>query len=268
MLKNKRRDVLLETAFYTEGPVISSCGEIYVTTLLGGQMLKINAAYEIEEWATCLCPNGQFIGQNGDHFVCDSKQGSIERFDNLGNHLGRYFEGTVNDYKVTCPNDLYVGKDGEIYFTDSVRYTGAVIYIDKDGESLVVARELDYPNGVVYDRDRSCLYVAESYKNRVLKIDLNAQEHNVTVLVELPCHHSGEESKNLPDGLFLDKEDNLWIAHYGMGLLHCYNLSEQNLTSMDSQISLTSNVFVNDQCIVITGGEGEPGPGRIRIIER
>lgn len=258
---------MIETDFYTEGPVVDGHGVIYVTTLLGKQILKIDDQRQPTVWASSSCPNGQIIAANGHRFVCNSTTGTIEKFDEQGRHLGVFFQGTVEGYVVSCPNDIWVGEQG-LFFTDSVRHSGAVIFLDHQGQGRVIAQNLDYPNGIVYDERLNCLYVAESFKNRILKIDLSLQDNPVSTLLDLPKHPSGEESKNLPDGLFLEHNEQLWIAHYGMGQYHCFQLQQKLLTSFDSQITLTSNIYVNDEIIVLTGGEGEPGPGRIRIINR
>lgn len=266
-LKKFEKDVLVDTPFYTEGPVVDSLGNVYVTNLLGGQILKIEPS-NIEEWAQCESPNGQFITANGDHIICNSLAGSLDYFTSNGDCLRSWHIGQVDDYIVQCPNDLWVEPDLSIFFTDSVRHEGAVLRIGKGGLIQVIAKNLDYPNGIVYDAKKKCLYVAESFKNRILKIQHDVVPVEVTVLVDLPQHSSGKESDNLPDGLTFDSSGNLWIAHYGMGLVHCFNFKQNKLFSMESLIPLTSNIHVDDQRIVITGGISEPGPGRVRIINR
>src|SRR5690606_35847378 len=118
---------------------------------------------------------------------------------------------------------------------------GGVVFIGKRRAAELIADRLDYPNGIVFDEKRNCLYVAESYKNRIIKINLNHPDHPVSTLVNLPSHPSGDESKNLPDGLFLEENEKLWIAHYGMRQYHCYHIDKQSLDSFDSQITLCSN---------------------------
>src|SRR5690606_28668031 len=78
----------------------------------------------------------------------------------------------IDDVKVRCPNDIAINQEDGFYFTDSVRDTGAVFFMDWNGNGSVVARDIDYANGIVYHKRKQLLYVAESYKNRILKIDL------------------------------------------------------------------------------------------------
>lgn len=258
---------MITTDYYTEGPVIDKSGNIYVTNLQGGQILKVEEDETLVEWAHCTSPNGQFIAPNGDHYVCNSVKGSIERFDAGGTHIKTMIPGRIQGYRVQCPNDLWVEKQG-LFFTDSRRHKGAVLFIDNSGTGYMIAKNLDYPNGIVYNQRLNFLYVAESFKNRILKIDLNQKGYPIETLINLPNHPSLDESRNLPDGLFLERDQNLWVAHHGMGMIHRYCLANKKLMSYQSKITLTSNIYVNNATIVITGGEAEPGPGLIRIIKR
>ncbi|WP_270090452.1 SMP-30/gluconolactonase/LRE family protein [Sphingobacterium sp. SYP-B4668] len=261
-------DIMLTTDFYTEGPVIGKQGEIYVTNILGGQILRIDDRYTMDEWAVCKSPNGQFMSTGGDHFVCNTLDGTIEHYDSKGNFVKTWFKGKLDDHLVKATNDLWVKSDGSIFFTDSVRINGAIGYITPQGEAQLIKNGLDYPNGIVYDTLRNFLYVAESYQNRILKVDVSRTGAPVEVLVDLPIHPSRRMVDNLPDGLAMDGNSHLLIAHYGMGLLHRYDLASRTLRSFHTQIPLTSNVAIGDGCIVITGGMQEPGPGKIRILKR
>ena len=269
MNKNEHRNVRLEKiaslSFYTEGPAMDSKGNVYCTTLAGGTILKINTGNKISEWAHSDCPNGQTILPNDDHLVCDVKLAAVRRFDSNGrfvkNEIEKYCDGT----EVYCPNDLITDNDGNIYFTDSVRNEGKVFFAGANGGQSILAKDLDYPNGLVISSDQKILYVTESYKNRILKIDLESPgkaKDNVGVFAELPKNISGKKEDNLPDGLSLDHNGNLWVAHYGMQLLHKLSSQGELLCSIDTGMPLTSNLFfLNPETIVVTGGYGEPGPG-------
>ena len=126
-----------------------------------------------------------------------------------------------------------------------------------DGRQQILAANLDYPNGIVLSHDQSVLYVAESYKNRIIKIDLESPglaKGGANVFAELPRHQSGEEQANLPDGLTLDNEGNLWVAHYGMQAVHKLSPQGMLLSSTDTTLPLTSNlVFADEKTLIITG---------------
>lgn len=253
--------------FYTEGPAIDSIGNIYCTTLSGGAILKIDTENKITEWAHSDCPNGQIILPDGDHLICDVKLSAVRRFDGDGRLVKNEVEKYCDDMPVYCPNDLVTDSEGNIYFTDSIRNDGKVCFLGINGEQSILARDLDYPNGLVLSFDQKKLFVAESYNNRILKIDLESAgkaKGNIQVLTELPAHTSGKKENNLPDGLAMDHEGNIWVAHYGMQSIHQLSPEGKLLSSIDTGMPLTSNLFfLNHETIVVTGGYGEPGPGGI-----
>ena len=262
-----RNSLLVDTLFYTEGPVLSREGNLYFTMLSGGQIMQLDAQGNLTEWAQSTCPNGQYILENGEHWVCDSKLGKVVRFSTDGTFLGNVNSDICAGLQVNVPNDLVVDKKGDLYFTDSIRHKGSVFKISKQGEEELIATGLDYPNGLVLTEDESCLFVAESYKNRILCFDLTRPPEKravFEVFIELPFNVSGEEIGNLPDGIALNSQGLMAVAHYGMQAVQIISPDGHLLASYDSGMPCTSNVFfVEDHTLIVTGGFSEPGPGAV-----
>jgi gluconolactonase len=251
--------------FYTEGPAMDSEGNVYCTTLSGRAILRIDTENKITEWAYSDCPNGQIVLPDDDHLVCDVRLAAVRRFDSNGKFIKNEIEKYCAGVEVYCPNDLITDSSGNIYFTDSVRDKGKVCFLGANGEQNILVNDLDYPNGLVLSSDKKTLYVAESYKNRVIKIALESAgktKDPIEVFADLPTHSSGKEINNLPDGLAMDRDGNLWVAHYGMQAIHKLSPEGKLLTSIDTNMPFTSNLlFCDPGTIVVTGGYGEPGPG-------
>lgn len=256
----------IELPFYSEGPAVDSRGDVYCTNLSGGQILKIHADGEAEEWARSACPNGQIILANDDHLVCDSRLGTIRRYDVKGKLMEDLMDGFCAGREIQVPNDLVADKQGAVYFTDSTRQNGCVGYIGKNGEQFILAEGLDYPNGLALSPDGRALYVAESYKNRILSVSLNRTAPQVSVISDLPVHSSGRDADNLPDGLKLDGRGNIWVAHYGMGSVQVISKEGKLIRTLETGFSLTSNLCFSGGKLLVTGGIGEPGPGSLIII--
>lgn len=260
-----RIEKISDLPFYTEGPAMDSKGNIYCTTLSGGTILKIDAGNNISEWAYSGCPNGQIVLPDDDHLICDVKLAAIRRFDSNGRFVKNEIEKYCAGAEVYCPNDLLTDSNGNIYFTDSVRNKGKICFSGINGVQSILANDLDYPNGLVMSFDQETLYVAESYKNRIIKVSLEGagkMKGRIDVFAALPTHSSGKETGNLPDGLALDRDGNLWVAHYGMQCLHKLSPEGKLLDSINTNMPLTSNLFFyNPETIIVTGGYGEPGPG-------
>lgn len=265
--RNVIRERIADLQFYTEGPAADHQGNFYCTTLSGGSILKIDQDNGISVWAESPCPNGQIILPDGDHLVCDVTLLAIRRFSPDGKFLRNEIEGFCSDQPVYAPNDLIADADGGVYFTDSRRYEGKVCFLGINGEQKIVAAGLDYPNGLVLSSDGKSLYVAESYKNRIVRIKLKAPglaDSDFHVHANLPQHTSGKEQDNLPDGLALNGSGELLVAHYGMQAIQLLSDKGETVASIDTGMPLTSNLcLIDEQTLIVTGGYGEPGPGAI-----
>ena len=263
---------IIQLDFYTEGPVMDGDGNIFCTTLTGGNILKISKNGNPSIWAQSACPNGQVILANGDHLVCDSALPSIGRYNRDGVFLGHVMHETCGGVKVNVPNDLIVDKSGGLYFTDSVRNDGKVFHLSAGGSEKVVATGLDYPNGLALSADEKILFVAESYQNRIIAIDLASPGVTAActrIVADLPSHHSGKAEANLPDGIAVDSNSQIWVAHYGMGAIQVITVDGFLIHSLEIPFPLVSNVFLRDgdhSKVVVTGGYGEPGPGAMGIL--
>lgn len=281
MTISSRFKPVLKLDFYTEGPGLDAHGNLFFTTLRGKAIMKINPKGQVSKWAQLSCPNGQRILPNGHHLVCETGLKAIVELDT---------EGQVVQYKprevcagrtFSTPNDLIVDDQGGFYFTDSVRHQGQVFYVGAGGEETLVLSDLDYPNGIALSQDGQQLFVAESYTNRILVVELAAAgiaQTKPKVFIDLPVNPLPFDPErmpftaNLPDGIAFDDLGRLWVAHYGMGALQVVDPGGNHLASVPTGIPATSNLcFTPDfNSIYVSGGSGEPGPGMIHkiIIDR
>ncbi len=263
--KTTHSEQILELKYYTEGPAVDHKGSFYFTDLAGKGIRSFHGGRSLV-WGKGERPNGQAILLNGDHLVCDSFSACVLKYSANGKLLGSVSPETIEGHQVLCPNDIAIDPDKGFYFTDSVRKEGMVYFVGWDGSARIVAKGIDFANGIVFQKKKNVLWVAESYKNRILKVDLNAHSKDadyMTVFASLPFNKNNTETGNLPDGMALDREGRLWIAHYGMQAVQVLSETGELLATYDSGIPLTSNLcFVGDE-IWITGGIAEPGPGRL-----
>ena len=271
-MKNYTVQKLLDLRFYTEGPAVDDAGNFYFTALTGGFIGRIDPLGISTEWSKGTCPNGQVISQkNGEHLFCESNAGGIARYSGSGECLDFLVKDLCAETKVQSPNDLILDSNENLYFTDSIRTDGKVFFRSAEGREVVVASGIDYANGLALSLDEKFLYVAESYQNRILIIELSEPGVGKGVLeifAELPRHNSDNATSSLPDGLAVDREGRLWVAHYGMQAIQVLSPAGEFLFTIDTTLPLTSNLhFIEDtdSCkkLLVTGGYGEPGPGAV-----
>lgn len=265
---------LIDLTHYTEGPAIGADGSFYFTTLSGGKIGKLSQHGEYTEWGKGPCPNGQVILSNGDHLFCDSATAGIVKHSSSGKLLEYIVLDRCAGEKVSTPNDLIIDSVGNIYFTDSIRSHGKVFFKGVDGSEKVVATGIDYANGLALSKDECYLFVAESFQNRLLKLEIKVPGVAASapeVFFDLPKNASGNITDNLPDGLKVDRDGNIWVAHYGMGAVQVISSKGELRASLSTSLPLTSNLcFVEDEdgvkTVLITGGFGEPGPGAVVLM--
>lgn len=247
---------------YTEGVVVDREGNLYFSH--GKIITRTTPDGKAATWAETGAPNGHKILPNGEHLVCDSSRKAVLRLDAAGKVLGEAASGTSGGLEIRTPNDLSLDPEGGFYFTDSVPQTGAVHYVAPDGTKKLVAKDINFANGVALSADRTRLYVAESLENRILVIDLKAPgvpEGSPKVFAGLPrnTEKPGKEW-NQPDGVALDAEGRLWVAHYGMKAIHVLGPRGRLLVSYDGGNRTTSNLcFAGPNFGTLYATGGEPG---------
>ncbi len=210
---------VVHTGDYTEGVVVDHQGNLYISH--GKIITKVDAQYHATLWAETGAPNGHKILADGTHLVCDASRHAVLHLDPAGKELppaSKESEGKP----LRGPNDLTLDPKGGFYFTDPgdsglSNPIGTVHYVDLKGVTHTAAKGLAFPNGTVLRPDGKELLVGESQKNRVLafKVTSPGVLEGPRTLVDLPLKGPGQIA-NEPDGMTLDAEGNLYVAHYGM----------------------------------------------------
>jgi gluconolactonase len=209
---------------FPEGPAWNGSGKIYVSNcyadwvavLSEGRMdtFVVRPTEPFDFGKT----NGLAFGPDGFLYGCDYGSGTIVRFAETGT-CEVVLEG-YQGHRFNRPNDLAFDPSGNLYFTDPHLYDpenrdGVVYkYSLSTGEIRPVYEDLAFPNGIAFSGDGKSLYVCESALNRVLKFPVDDQGNmgRYTVFSEMP---GGD-----PDGLAIDQKNNVYVAHFGGGLVY------------------------------------------------
>jgi gluconolactonase len=118
-----------------------------------------------------------------------------------------------------------------------------VHYVDPQGKTHLVAEGLAFPNGVVLRPDGKTLIVGEAERNRILAFEVLAPGKlgPQRVFATLPSKQ-GDQINNAPDGIALDEEGRLFVAHYGMHTVQVLGTDGALLRSYPGGNLTTSNV--------------------------
>src|SRR5262249_24780498 len=124
--------------------------------------------------------------------------------------------------KLNSPNDVIVGPDGALYFTDptldlvkgekqEIPFQG-VYRMDANGNVRLLTKDLTQPNGLAFSPDGKRFYVdddGEQQKNiRVYDVAGDGSLTNGRVFGE----EKGGPHEGVPDGIRVDKQGNLFVT--------------------------------------------------------
>jgi sugar lactone lactonase YvrE len=115
----------------------------------------------------------------------------------------------VADLSAVAPADLgdmVVDHHGRAYIGSQAFEGGVILRVDPDGTVGVVARGLDFPNGMAITTDRHTLIVAESIGRRLTAYTIGAGGD----LSDRRVFADGLDGP--PDGICLDAEGGVWTA--------------------------------------------------------
>ncbi|MGP1676282.1 MAG: SMP-30/gluconolactonase/LRE family protein [Burkholderiales bacterium] len=208
---------------FLEGPSFDRAGNLYVVDIPSGRILRISPAGEFELVAEYDGePNGLKIAKDGRIFITDYRHG-IMTLDPDSGRVSSVLERRWSE-RFKGVNDLVFAQNGDIYFTDQGQTglhdpTGRVYRLRTDGALELIVDNIPSPNGLVLNGAEHILYVAATRGNCIWRVPLmpDGSASKVGLFVQLSGSLGG------PDGLAMDQEDNLVIAHAGLGTVWVFS---------------------------------------------
>lgn len=216
-----------------EGPSFDRDGHFYCTDIPNGRIYQVSPSGEFEMlieydgW-----PNGLKIDASGKFFVADYKHG-IMQFDPSARTIKPYLE-RANLERFKGVNDLFFAANGDLYFTDQGLtglhdQTGRLFRAKPDGSVTCLVDTIPSPNGVVMNLDESVVYVAVTRANSIWRVPLKRDGTPAKVGNFIQLSGGGG-----PDGLALDVEGRLLVAHVGLGAVWVFDQSGEPVHRIQS----------------------------------
>ena len=216
------RDAKLETVAsgfgFTEGPVWDKAGFLYVSDEEINKIFRVYPDGHKEELIALGDPDGNTYDRQIRLLDCASVLRAIIRISPDGKYtvLADRFEGN----KFNSPNDVVMGPDGAIYFTDptldlpqgekqEIPFQG-VYRLDEKGEVRLLTKELTQPNGLAFSPDGKRFYVDDSEQRNIRVYDFSSggKLSNGWIFGEEP----GDKGEGVPDGMKVDRDGNLFVT--------------------------------------------------------
>ncbi|WP_339656461.1 SMP-30/gluconolactonase/LRE family protein, partial [uncultured Salegentibacter sp.] len=240
---------------FTEGPASDAEGNVYFTDQPNNRIHK----WSVEDGAVSVFmensgrANGLYFDDAGNLLAAADKNSEIWKI-----NPEQEVEVLVDSYqgnRLNGPNDLWIGPDGGLYFTDPYYQRDywertekeieeeRVYYVNPQGEINIVVDDMEQPNGIIGTPDGKTLYIADIGANKTYsyKINPDGSLSDKKLFTELGS-----------DGMTIDNKGNIYLTGKGVTV---FDKSGNKIQHIPIDKDWTANVTFggkNQQTLFIT----------------
>lgn len=216
----------LDNKIVLEGPAFDRDGHLLFVEVYGGRVMRVSPDRDV----SILVPKNLYgsagigIHKDGRIFVAgvgDLQQGGCVfavQPDGSGEEI---IIAPDNGY---IPDDLVFDSEGGFYFTDyrgnNANPSGGAFYVSPDMKTVApIMLNLAMPNGIALSPDGKILWVGETGRNLLHRIELSSPTTIALHGTTIPYHFTGAHA----DSMRVDNDGNLYVALIGAGRVLVFN---------------------------------------------
>lgn len=200
---------------FTEGPVWDEQGFLYVSDEETNKIVKLFPDHRREDVVSLGDPDGNTYDKSHRLIDCASVLRAIIAIAADGKYkvLANRYRGK----KFNSPNDVVLGPDGALYFTDptldlpkgekqELSFQG-VFRLGTDGKVTPLIKDLAQPNGLAFSPDGRKLYVDDSERKdiHVYDVERGGGVSNGRLFAKM-------DGPGVPDGMRMDMRGNIYVS--------------------------------------------------------
>lgn len=205
-----------------EGPLWDERNQqLYWVDILGSQLHRYTPATQTDE----IFSVGQHVGtvvlrESGGVMV--AVRDGFARFDldtetlDIVANPEKDIEGNrFNDGKADPAGRFWAGT---MAYEQSL-YAGSLYCLDVDGTVSKKERDVTISNGIVWTADHKTMYYIDTTPRVITAFDYDKATGNITngrIVIKVP------DNMGSPDGMAIDSEGQLWVAHWGYSAVVCW----------------------------------------------
>ena len=244
---------------FTEGPSSDAKGNVYFTDQPNDRIMVWGITGELSVFMQpCGRSNGLSFDSEGNLWACADEKNELWRIgpDKSVTVVASEYQGKP----VNGPNDLWIGPDGGIYFTDPYyqrpwwshtalpQECQGVYYLGPGQKILIrVISDLVQPNGIVGTPDGKKLFVADIGGNKTWSYTINKDGslNDKTLFCEMGS-----------DGMTLDEKGNIYLTGKGVTIFDKHGRQIGNIAVPEPWAANVCFGGVDRNSLFITAGKG------------
>ena len=140
-----------------------------------------------------------------------------------------------NDLKIDRHNNLWISTS----HVDETEEKGSLWKLDRNKKIQLIDTGFKVSNGPAFSPCGNYIYFNDTFAYQTYRYKLSGEKKN---RVEKESFYTFDKEDGYPDGITVDEEGNIWIAHWGSGIItkqspngkivNKFNLPSINLTSL------------------------------------